>query len=52
MVLMFTSGTTGRSKAVMLSERNFFTTVECQVKFGDACWTISTSICPRTKTTS
>ena len=35
-VLMFTSGTTGRSKAVMLSERNFFTTVECQVKFGDA----------------
>ena len=36
MVLMFTSGTTGRSKAVMLSERNFFTTVECQVKFGDA----------------
>ena len=36
MMLMFTSGTTGRSKAVMLSERNFFTTVECQVKFGDA----------------
>ena len=36
MVLMFTSGTTGRSKAVMLSEHNFFTTVECQVKFGDA----------------
>lgn len=36
MVLMFTSGTTGRSKAVMLSERNFFTTVECQVKFGGA----------------
>ena len=34
--IMFTSGTTGRSKAVMLSERNFFTTVECQVKFGDA----------------
>ena len=36
LMLMFTSGTTGRSKAVMLSERNFFTTVECQVKFGDA----------------
>ena len=36
MVLMFTSGTTGRSKAVMLSEHNFFTTVECQVKFGGA----------------
>ena len=36
MVMLFTSGTTGRSKAVMLSERNFFTTVECQVKFGDA----------------
>ena len=35
-VLMFTSGTTGRSKAVMLSEHNFFTTVECQVKFGGA----------------
>ena len=36
LMLMFTSGTTGRSKAVMLSERNFFTTVECQVKFGGA----------------
>ena len=36
LMLMFTSGTTGRSKAVMLSEHNFFTTVECQVKFGDA----------------
>ena len=36
MVLMFTSGTTGRSKAVMLSERNFFTTVGEQVVFGDA----------------
>jgi len=36
MVLMFTSGPAGRSKAVMLSERNFFTTVECQVKFGGA----------------
>ena len=36
MVLMFTSGTTGRSKAVMLSERNFFTTTEAQVVFGDA----------------
>ena len=36
MVLMFTSGTTGRSKAVMLSERNFFTTTGAQVVFGDA----------------
>ena len=36
LMLMFTSGTTGRSKAVMLSEHNFFTTVECQVKFGGA----------------
>ena len=36
MVLMFTSGTTGRSKAVMLSERNFFTTTGAQVIFGDA----------------
>ena len=36
MVLMFTSGTTGRSKAVMLSERNFFTTAGAQVVFGDA----------------
>ena len=36
MVLMFTSGTTGRSKAVMLSERNFFTTAGEQVVFGDA----------------
>ena len=36
MMLMFTSGTTGRSKAVMLSERNFFTTAGEQVVFGDA----------------
>ena len=36
MVLMFTSGTTGRSKAVMLSERNFFTTTGAQEVFGDA----------------
>ena len=36
MVLMFTSGTTGRSKAVMLSERNFFTTTGAQVVFGGA----------------
>ena len=36
MVLMFTSGTTGRSKAVMLSRRNFFTTAGEQVVFGDA----------------
>ena len=36
MVLMFTSGTTGRSKAVMLSERNFFTTTGAQVIFGEA----------------
>ena len=35
MVLMFTSGTTGRSKAVMLSERNFFTTVHRHVDFGN-----------------
>ena len=36
MVLMFTSGTTGRSKGVMLSERNFFTTTGAQVVFGGA----------------
>lgn len=36
MVLMFTSGTTGRSKAVMLSERNFFTVMQLHVTMGDA----------------
>ena len=36
MVLMFTSGTTGRSKAVMLTERNFFTVMQLHVSMGDA----------------
>ena len=35
MVLMFTSGTTGRSKAVMLAERNFFTVMHLHVAMGD-----------------
>ena len=35
MVLMFTSGTTGRSKAVMLAERNFFTVMQMHVAMGD-----------------
>ena len=35
MVLMFTSGTTGRSKAVMLAERNFFTVMQLHVAMGD-----------------
>ena len=34
-VLMFTSGTTGRSKAVMLAERNFFTVMQMHVAMGD-----------------
>ena len=52
MVLMFTSGTTGRSKAVMLSERNFLPLWSARSNSATPCWTISTSICPRTKTTS
>ena len=35
MMLMFTSGTTGRSKAVMLAERNFFTVMQMHVAMGD-----------------
>ena len=35
MILMFTSGTTGRSKAVMLAERNFFTVMQMHVAMGD-----------------
>ena len=35
MVLMFTSGTTGRSKGVMLCERNFFAVMPHHVSVGD-----------------
>ena len=35
MVMLFTSGTTGRSKAVMLAERNFFTVMQMHVAMGD-----------------
>ena len=35
MVLMFTSGTTGRSKGVMLSERNFFSVMRAHVQIGE-----------------
>ena len=35
LMLMFTSGTTGRSKAVMLAERNFFTVMQMHVAMGD-----------------
>ena len=34
MVMLFTSGTTGRSKAVMLAERNFFTVMQMHVAMG------------------
>ena len=34
-VLMFTSGTTGRSKGVMLSERNFFSVMRAHVQIGE-----------------
>ena len=35
MILMFTSGTTGRSKGVMLSERNFFSVMRAHVQIGE-----------------
>ena len=35
MILMFTSGTTGRSKGVMLSERNFFSVARSQFAIGE-----------------
>ena len=35
MGMLFTSGTTGRSKAVMLAERNFFTVMQMHVAMGD-----------------
>ena len=35
MMLMFTSGTTGRSKGVMLSERNFFSVMRAHVQIGE-----------------
>ena len=34
MVLLFTSGTTGRSKGVMLSERNFFSVMRAHTQIG------------------
>ena len=35
MVMLFTSGTTGRSKGVMLSERNFFSVMRAHVQIGE-----------------
>ena len=35
MILMFTSGTTGRSTGVMLSERNFFSVMRAHVQIGE-----------------
>ena len=35
LMLMFTSGTTGRSKGVMLSERNFFSVMRAHVQIGE-----------------
>ena len=35
MVMLFTSGTTGRSKAVMLAEQNFFTVMQMHVAMSD-----------------
>ena len=35
MVLMFTSGTTGRSKGVMLSEKNFFSVMRAHTQIGE-----------------
>ena len=35
MILMFTSGTTGRSKGVMLSEKNFFSVMRAHTQIGE-----------------
>ncbi|MFR3970732.1 MAG: AMP-binding protein [Faecalibacterium prausnitzii] len=43
MILMFTSGTTGRSKGVMLSERNFFSVMRAHVQIGERMMEISTT---------